>query len=98
MTIDDPRRGNRARQLQFRLFDDEAAILGMHIHQGENCRRLHKTERNVKAIANMHVEFPEGLQAGMSGDASRLNSGSAASVPSPEPGPDARQCSPLASR
>jgi hypothetical protein len=51
---------------------------------------LRQSERNVEAIANMHIEFPEGvrggLRAGMSGDAARLNYGIAALVPAPEPG------------
>jgi len=59
LAVDEPGRRNRRRELEFRLTDDGVATIGVDIHHGQNCRRLREVERNVEAIANMHLEIPE---------------------------------------
>jgi hypothetical protein len=49
---------HKRREFELRFLGDAGPKIGVDIHHGENCRRLRKIERNVKAVANVHLEFP----------------------------------------
>ena len=47
------------RKFELRLLSDTTPKIGVDVHHGEDCRWLRKIERNIKAVANLHMNFPK---------------------------------------